>query len=103
MCGGRSTRLRGGDDEGGVGDDHTPEKPLAEVGGASMLSRAVDALRASDVNAVHGVVSPHAPDTADRARALSLPTIGTLGEGYVADLRTVLAAVGEPAATTPWR
>ncbi len=102
MCGGRGTRLRGAGGSGdGSGDPGAPEKPLVEVGGASMLSRVVDALRASGVGTVHAVVSPQAPDTADRARRLSVPTIETDGDGYVPDLRTALDAVGRPAVTVP--
>jgi adenosylcobinamide-phosphate guanylyltransferase len=96
MCGGRGTRLRGAD-----ADPDAPEKPLVEVGGASMLSRVVDALRGSGAGSVHAVVSPQAPDTADRARRLSVPTIETDGDGYVPDLRTALDAVGRPAVTVP--
>jgi len=94
MCGGRGTRLRAGD---GV----DPEKPLVAVGGASMLSRVVGALRASGVDAVHAVVSPDAPETAGRARDLSVPTIETPGDGYVSDLRAALDTVGRPAVTVP--
>ena len=96
MCGGRGTRLRGAD-----ADPDAPEKPLVEVGGASMLSRVVDALRGSGAGSVHAVVSPQAPDTADRARRLSVPTVETDGDGYVPDLRTALDAVGRPAVTVP--
>lgn len=92
MCGGRGTRLRGGPDV---------EKPLVEVGGESMLSRIVDALRAGDVEEVYAVVSPHAPATADRARSLSVPTIETPGDGYVSDLQAALETVGRPAVTVP--
>jgi adenosylcobinamide-phosphate guanylyltransferase len=96
MCGGRGTRLRPGE-----GPDSESEKPLVEVGGASMLSRVVGALRASDIGTVHAVVSPHTPGTADRARSLSVPTIETPGDGYVSDLRAALDAVGRPAVTVP--
>jgi adenosylcobinamide-phosphate guanylyltransferase len=94
MCGGHGTRLQGD------GSDAV-EKPLVEVGGASMLSRVVDALHASEVGSVHAVVSPHTPQTADRARNLSVPTIETPGDGYVSDLRSALDAVGRPAVTVP--
>mgnify|MGYP000022829299 CR=1 FL=1 len=99
MCGGRGTRLRAA-----ASDDHgadRPEKPLVEVGGASMLSRIVDALRESRAEAVHAAVSPHAPDTAEHARELSVPTVETPGDGYVADLRVALAETGRPAVTVP--
>ncbi len=95
MCGGRGTRLRTGT------DPEPAEKPLVEVGGASMLSRVVDALRASDVEDVHAVVSPHAPETAEYARNLSVPTVETPGDGYVSDLRAALEAVRQPAVTVP--
>ncbi|GGJ11677.1 hypothetical protein GCM10008995_21970 [Halobellus salinus] len=100
MCGGRGSRLRVGD-AGGRGDAAGVEKPLVEVAGASMLSRVTDALRASEVETVHAVVSPHAPETADRARSLSVPTIETPGDGYVSDLRAALETVGRPAVTVP--
>ena len=99
MCGGRGTRLRSGD--GTEDNGEIPEKPLVEVDGASMLARIVDALRASDVDTVYAAVSPHAPDTASRARDLSLLTIETPGGGYVSDLRAALCEMGEPAVTVP--
>jgi len=105
MCGGRGTRLRdagAGDAEAAEGIDRDVEKPLVEVGGRSMLGRVADALRESAVSGtVHAVVSPQAPATAERARELSLPTIETPGEGYVADLGTALDSIGEPALTAP--
>jgi len=102
MCGGHGSRLqRGRDDDGDEPDADATEKPLAEVEGASMLSRVVEALRASDVGTAHAVVSPHAPETADHARSLSVPTIETPGDGYVSDLQAALEAVGRPAVTVP--
>ena len=100
MCGGRGTRLREGDEAPNGGDD-APEKPLVEVGGKSMLARIVAALRASVVDTVYAAVSPHAPDTADRARDLGLRTIETPGDGYVSDLRVALAETDQPAVTVP--
>jgi adenosylcobinamide-phosphate guanylyltransferase len=99
MCGGRGTRLEGSDAE--RDDTDAREKPLVRVAGTSMLDRVVAALRASDVDTVHAVVSPHAPGTHDRARDLSLPTVETPGDGYVADLQAALAAVGKPVVTVP--
>jgi adenosylcobinamide-phosphate guanylyltransferase len=61
----------------------------------------VGALRASDVETIRAVVSPHAPATADRARSLSVPTIETAGGGYVSDLQAALDAVGRPTVTAP--
>jgi adenosylcobinamide-phosphate guanylyltransferase len=101
MCGGRGTRLRGGDDRSRADVDADVEKPLVEVGGASMLTRVVGALRASGVGSVHAAVSPQAPETADRARSLSVSTVETPGDGYVSDLRAALDAVGRPAVTAP--
>ncbi|MFD1684400.1 NTP transferase domain-containing protein [Halobellus litoreus] len=106
MCGGRGTRLRDGAETEQVCD---VEKPLVEVGDQPMLDRIVDALRASriggpeasDAGTIHAVVSPHAPETAERARALSLSVVETPGQGYVSDLATALDEVGRPALTVP--
>lgn len=86
MCGGRGTRL-GGD-----------EKPLQSVAGRPSIDRVRDALAASRVETVYAVTSPHAPRTAEH---VSPPTIGTPGEGYVADLQAALAddRVTEPVLT----
>ncbi|MFC6871875.1 NTP transferase domain-containing protein [Halobellus marinus] len=119
MCGGRGTRLRegvgggseSGDSEGDGGAEWREaekptdvEKPLVEVAGQSMLSRVVQALRGSRIGesgTVHAVVSPQAPQTAERARDLSLSIVETPGDGYVSDLGTALDAVGRPALTVP--
>ncbi|MFA1610339.1 NTP transferase domain-containing protein [Halobellus rubicundus] len=100
MCGGRGTRLRDGSDRDASGVE--TEKPLVEVCGRSMLERVAEALRESGLDGtVHAVVSPQAPETAARAADLSLSTVETPGEGYVADLGTALDAVGRPALTVP--
>jgi adenosylcobinamide-phosphate guanylyltransferase len=113
MCGGRGTRLREGvggdrsgegDSDGEGGHPIDVEKPLVEVAGQSMLSRVVQALRGSRIGesgTVHAVVSPQAPQTAERARDLSLSIVETPGDGYVSDLGTALDAVGHPALTVP--
>ncbi|WP_435180406.1 NTP transferase domain-containing protein [Halorussus sp. AFM4] len=89
MCGGRGTRL-----------DSDREKPLFEVGGRPMLARVADALAGSDVETVHAVVSPHAPETREFADECdSLAVVETPGEGYVDDLRTALDAVETPVLT----
>jgi adenosylcobinamide-phosphate guanylyltransferase len=105
MCGGRGTRLRGGEKTERFS---TIEKPLVEVGGEAMFDRVVDALRASRIGGdgavagqIHAVVSPHAPETAERARELSLSVVATPGDGYVSDLTTALDAIGRPALTVP--
>ncbi|WP_254546509.1 NTP transferase domain-containing protein [Halomarina pelagica] len=80
MCGGRGTRLDRG------------EKPLVEVCGEPMVARVAAACAASRVEATYAVTSPHAPQTVRVARErLDLPSIGTPGEGYVADLDRALA------------
>ncbi|MGQ4554691.1 NTP transferase domain-containing protein [Halobellus sp. GM3] len=115
MCGGRGTRLRGdgrraGDDsdDGDRGPAPTGrEKPLVEVGGEAMLDRVIAAVRGSraaatgEIDAVHAVVSPHAPATAERARRLSTSVVETPGDGYVSDLQAALEEVGRPALTVP--
>jgi adenosylcobinamide-phosphate guanylyltransferase len=77
MCGGRGTRL-----------DAPAEKPLFRVEGVPMVDRVADALRESRVDEVYAVTSPDAPET--RAH-LSVPTVETPGEGYVADLDAALS------------
>ncbi|RLM59671.1 cobalamin biosynthesis protein CobY [Halobellus sp. Atlit-31R] len=99
MCGGCGTRLRGAD-----GAAARTEKPLVEIGGESMLVRVTDALRGSRIGrdgTVYAAVSPHAPDTAARAREVADAVVETPGEGYVADLTTALDAVGRPVLTVP--
>ncbi|MFD1597676.1 NTP transferase domain-containing protein [Halobellus rarus] len=106
MCGGRGTRLRAGAETERLCD---VEKPLVDVGGEPMFDRVVDALRASpisesgptDAGRIHAVVSPHAPETAERARELSLSVVETAGDGYVSDLTAALDSVGRPAITVP--
>ncbi|MFB6091035.1 MAG: NTP transferase domain-containing protein [Halobellus sp.] len=103
MCGGRGTRLRdGADGDASDGAGVGIEKPLVEICGRSMLARVADALRESALGGtVHAVVSPQAPETAARARELSLSVVETPGEGYVSDLGTALDGVGRPALTVP--
>jgi adenosylcobinamide-phosphate guanylyltransferase len=118
MCGGRGSRLST-DDPASVAHDTssahnelrstptgTREKPLVPVGGIAMLDRVVAAVRASRVERVHLVGSPHAPVTRDRARALAArladcAVVDAPGEGYVADLNHALAvpAVDRPVVT----
>jgi adenosylcobinamide-phosphate guanylyltransferase len=86
MCGGAGTRLDRG------------EKPLFEVDGDPMVSRVLDALRASRVDTVYAVTSPHTPETARRLRG-RVPVVEAAGEGYVADLTEALGRVDRPALT----
>nr|WP_247381893.1 NTP transferase domain-containing protein [Halorientalis brevis] len=91
MCGGRGTRL---------GAD--AEKPLFEVAGRPMVDRVCDALAASRADSVYTAVSPHAPATREHVRERTDCTIiETPGEGYVADLGTVLDddRIAEPVLT----
>jgi len=81
MCGGKGTRL-----------DAAVEKPLYEVDGTPMVDRVLDALVASGVDAVHAVVSPHAPNTREHLRERACDVIETPGEGYVTDLGVALEA-----------
>ena len=87
LCGGAGTRLGRG------------EKPLVTVCGEPMLDRVARALRASGVSTVHAVPSPRTPQTRARARELGLAVVDAPGDGYVADLRHALDAVGSPALT----
>lgn len=82
MCGGRGTRLGG-----------EVEKPLVRVGGRPMLDRVTAALRASRVDAVYAVTSPHAPETRTRATSLDVRIVDAPGDGYVADLNHALDQV----------
>ncbi|MFC7186739.1 NTP transferase domain-containing protein [Halorubrum yunnanense] len=85
MCGGRGTRLGG-----------AVEKPLTPIGGRPMVDRALDALAGSRVETAHAVVSPHA--SATRAHLVDErpeeSVIDAPGDGYVADLRYAMDAVG---------
>ncbi|WP_144799969.1 NTP transferase domain-containing protein [Halorubrum depositum] len=86
MCGGRGTRLGG-----------ETEKPLTRVAERPMVDRVCDALAGSRVETAYAVVSPHA--SATRAHLVeerpNLPVIDAPGDGYVADLRYAMEAVGE--------
>jgi adenosylcobinamide-phosphate guanylyltransferase len=88
MCGGRGTRLAA-----------SVEKPLVPVCGEPMLDRVARALRASAASPVYAVASPHAPETRAHAADLGLDVVDAPGEGYVADLRHAVDAVGGPVVT----
>ncbi|WP_323172603.1 NTP transferase domain-containing protein [Natrialba sp. PRR66] len=89
MCGGKGTRL-----------ESDREKPLYPIDGVAMVDRVVTALARSRIDAIYAAVSPNAPETRDHLRACDGPvtTINTAGDGYVADLLSVL---DRPAVTTP--
>lgn len=91
MCGGEGSRLAAT-----IDDD--VEKPLFEIGGLPMIDRVLAALDDSRIRTSYAVVSPTAPET--RAHLDErVPTIGTPGEGYVADLSSALATVERPVLT----
>lgn len=80
MCGGKGTRL-----------ESPREKPLHPIAGTAMIDRVLSALEKSRVETVYAAVSPNAPETRDRLEDRDgVRTIGTAGDGYVADLMTVL-------------
>ncbi|WP_436348017.1 NTP transferase domain-containing protein [Natronorubrum sp. FCH18a] len=86
MCGGKGTRL-----------ESAHEKPLHPVDGVAMVDRVLTALEASGVDAIYAATSPNAPDT--RAHLVDgVITVETAGDGYVADLLTLLE---RPAISTP--
>ena len=90
MCGGRGTRL-----------DAETEKPLYQVAGVAMVDRVLDALTAATrVEEVFAAVSPNTPYTGTHLTDRShVEVVETPGEGYVADLGTVLETVGTPVLT----
>ncbi|MFC6718684.1 NTP transferase domain-containing protein [Natrialbaceae archaeon GCM10025810] len=80
MCGGKGTRL-----------ESDREKPLHPVGGVPMVDSVLRALEGSRIETIYAAVSPNAPETRIHLeRADSVTTVETPGEGYVADLVTVL-------------
>ncbi|WP_226007702.1 NTP transferase domain-containing protein [Natrinema salinisoli] len=80
MCGGKGTRL-----------ESRHEKPLHPIEGTAMVDRVLAALRESEIEAIYAAVSPNAPDTrAHLESAEGIATIETAGDGYVADLMTLL-------------
>ncbi|MFC7231344.1 NTP transferase domain-containing protein [Saliphagus sp. GCM10025308] len=110
MAGGQGTRL-----------ESRTEKPLYEIGVVAMIDRVLAALEASAVDRITVAVSPNAPDTrdhlAERDCTCSLeadgvgksvdPTtpatperiIETAGDGYVADLGSILESDSIPIST----
>lgn len=86
MCGGPGRRLAA-----------PTEKPLFEIGGRPMVDRVRAALRASRVETLYAVVSPHTPRT--RAFLADLRVIEAPGDGYVDDLGQALRHVDRPVLT----
>ena len=88
MCGGRGTRL-GGD----------TEKPLVAIHGRPMVDRVIDAVTdASQIGAVHAVVSPQTSET--RAHLVEgrpdVSIVDAPGDGYVSDLQYAIGTVDTP-------
>lgn len=78
MCGGAGSRL-----------ETETEKPLAEIGGRSMVDRVLDALAESAIDDVYAVTSPKSPATT-RHISRRVEVIEAPGEGYVRDLQYAL-------------
>ena len=77
MAGGKATRMAS-----------NVEKPLAEVGGKSMLLLVVEALRKSkNIDRILVAVSPHTPKTALAAREIGVEVMETRGLGYEEDMK----------------
>lgn len=90
MCGGAGTRLDRG------------EKPLVEIDGRPMVDRVLDALGPVGIDARYAATSPRVPKTARHLRERDdVTVIETEGNGYVADLTSVLDGeiVDRPALT----
>ncbi|USZ73441.1 NTP transferase domain-containing protein [Natronosalvus halobius] len=107
MAGGRGTRL-----------ESRVEKPLYEIGGVTMIDRIFAALEASVVGRITVAVSPNAPNTREHlaerdctrsfevdgtAEPVDLVTpvrvLETAGDGYVADLGSILESDSIPIST----
>ncbi len=80
MCGGKGTRL-----------ESAHEKPLHPIAGTPMVDRVLSGLSASRLETIYAAVSPNAPETQAHLEAVDgVTTIETAGEGYVADLMSLL-------------
>ncbi len=82
MAGGRATRLR-----------PLGEKALQEIGGMTLLDRAVGALDGCGIHFLVAV-SPHTPGTRTYCSLKGYPTVETPGTGYPDDLRWLLDRLG---------
>lgn len=91
MCGGEGSRL-----------ESPHEKPLHPIAGVPMVDRVREALATSRIETIYAAVSPNAPETSthlERAAADGpdadrdtdpVTVLETPGDGYVADLLTLL-------------
>jgi len=77
MAGGRGSRMK-----------LRVEKPLLRIVGRPMIERVINVLKASkSVGEIIVAVSRYTPRTAERVKMLSVKTVETPGEGYVADMQ----------------
>lgn len=77
MAGGKGTRMK-----------NQEEKPLIKIDDKSFIERVIEALKNSKkVDRIIVAVSKHTPETAKRAKELSIEVIETSGKDYVIDLR----------------
>ena len=77
MAGGRGSRMKLG-----------VEKPLLDGVGRPMIEHVINALKGSrSVDDVIVAVSRYTPRTAEKVKMLSVKTIQTPGEGYIADMQ----------------
>lgn len=103
MAGGKSSRFlltAGGDpscnlQRGVLGWASAPptdkyEKPLAELNGVKLITRVIDAVRASNAVACYVAVSRHTPQTKIYCEERGLNLIETEGSGYHEDINVLL-------------
>ncbi len=77
MAGGKGTRMK-----------NQKEKPLIKIDDKSFIEHVINALKNSKkIDRVIVAVSKHTPQTAKRAKELSIEVIETSGKDYVIDLR----------------
>ena len=95
MCGGKGTRL-----------ESAHEKPLHPIDGVAMVDRVLAALESSRAETVYAAVSPNAPKSRAHlergdGETPTVTTLETAGDGYVADLMTLLdrPAISPPVLT----
>jgi uncharacterized protein (TIGR00454 family) len=83
MAGGKGTRMKS-----------ATEKPLLKVGGTPMIEHVVGALkRSKTVDRIVVAVSGNTPQTARKARELSIEVVLTPGEDYISDMHCAIKAL----------
>lgn len=84
MAGGKGTRMSG-----------LEEKPLVKVRGRPMIEYVLDALKKTAwIDRIIVTVSKYAPQTARRAKELSVEAFETPGVDYVSDVRYAISELG---------